>query len=123
MTTQTIAGALAGLMEDRGKAKEAEVLYRMAAAEKAFEPWKLSAARVSVAVGAWFPLRFATALGGLGVLRLLVAAIERDPEVQHRPAETTARWFRLLNEQVFRDAIAASSPATLEALALAPSLP
>jgi hypothetical protein len=119
-STQAISGALAGLMDDHGNAHEASVLFRVAAAEKAFEPWTLSARQVSVALGAWIPLRFATVLGGFGVVRLLVTAIERDSGVQDRPAETMARWFRLLGKQVFREAIAASAPATLEALALAP---
>ncbi|MEZ4264905.1 MAG: hypothetical protein R3F39_00900 [Myxococcota bacterium] len=69
-----------------------------------------------------YPLQFATALAGIGVIRLLVAAVDRHEEAPRRPREVLSAYFRGFRAPPVHLALANLPVATLEALAVTPGL-
>lgn len=80
------------------------------------------ASTVARAVEALYPLQFASWLGGLGVLRLLVATADRHPDAARRPLEVTSSCFRGFRTPPLHIALASLSLETLESLAVTPGL-
>ncbi len=119
---RVLAGSLSGVFESMDACAEAEGLVAVATEAPPVDARPASRALIAHAVESLEPLRFASALAGLGVLRLVVAVIDRVPAAAEQPREQTARLFRKLHIDRIRLPIARSQPATLEALAIDPLL-
>lgn len=112
-----VAGGLASLLADGGRLREGGVAGALAGGAPPLRPRPCPTRHVALAIDAFFPLRFPTVLAGLGVLRLLVACVDRDPDASARPLEAVAHWFRLFRSPSVHLALVHGDVAGLEALA------
>lgn len=122
MRTRMLAGALSGMLESIEAPTTAAPFVAIACAEPAPDPRPCPPALVESALTSLEPLRFRTALAGLGVIRLFIGAADRDPRAAETPREVLAALFRKLSNESVRLPLARSSTALLEAVAVDPLL-
>ena len=119
---RVLAAALSGVLEAQGAPGAAQAFFALATGAPPADPRKTPPLLVAAALGSFELLRFPTALGGLGALRLFAAACDRDPRADVAPREAFAGLFRQLAQPLVRLPLARATAATLEALAVDPTL-
>ena len=122
LRARTLAAALSGVLDASKAPAAAEAMVRVACATPTHDPRPTSRALVVAALESFEPLRFPTLLAGLGVLRLFVAACDRDARSLAAPNEVLAGYFRQLHHDMVRLPLACATILTLETMACDRSL-
>jgi hypothetical protein len=122
LPARTLAAALSGVLDHCKALTASDAFVKVACAAPPADPRPTPSELVAVALESFEPLRFPTLLAGLGVLRLFVAACDRDARSLTAPNEVLAGYFRQLHSDAVRLPLARATPATLEAAAFAPGL-
>ncbi len=115
--TQRVIATVSEVFAEVDLCEEAALLRRLDGAAPPATAPRIHRDQIAQVIESLEPLRFSSALAGLGVFRLLTRAAERDPRGATVPRETAAGWFRRLEKRRIRLAIAESDEADLEALA------
>lgn len=122
LPARTLAAALSGVLDHCKALVASDAFVKVACASPPADPRPTPSELVAVALESFEPLRFPTLLAGLGVLRLFVAACDRDTRSLTAPNEVLAGYFRQLHADAVRLPLARATIATLEAAAFAPGL-
>jgi Fe-S-cluster containining protein len=122
-TAEILAGGLVTLVAEGGRPRDAAVLEAFAAGAPPHTPRPCPPGHLALALEALYPLRFPSVLAGLGLLRVLVACVDRDPEAPERPLEAAAHWFRLFRSGSVHLALVHAGAEGLEHVALASETP
>lgn len=119
---ERLAGTLAPMLGELHGDAFASALYAAGALEPAALPRRCPTPSVIAALEGAYPLQFPTWLGGLGVVRLLAAAVDRHAQTDALPREVLSAYFRGFRAPTVHIALANLATGTLESLAVTPGL-
>lgn len=119
---ERLTGTLAPMLGQLHGDAFASALLAVGALKPAALPRRCPTDAVVHALEGAYPLQFPTWLGGLGVVRLLAAAVDRHAQADTLPREVLSAGFRGFRAPTVHIALANLAAGTLESLAVTPGL-
>lgn len=119
---ERLTGTVAPMLGELQGEAFASALYAAGAPAPDAPPRRCPSEAIVHAVEGAYPLQFATWLAGVGVLRLIAAAVDRHERAGLRPREVLSAYFRGFRAPPVHIALANLPAGTLESLAVTPGL-